>query len=62
MDEKRCAAASRAGHVKRAANRLDAIAEPGQPGSLRGVGSPDSVVANYQPYRPVRSVEFDAHC
>src|SRR6202022_3064064 len=50
LDEQRGAVAGRAGHVERAAERFDAVAEPGQSGPLGGVGSADPVVADRQPH------------
>jgi hypothetical protein len=52
LDEQRGSAAIRAGHVERAADRLDAVAEPGQAGSPGGVGTADPVIADRQPGFP----------
>jgi hypothetical protein len=49
LDEQRGAATGRAGHVERAADRLDAVAKPGQPGPLDGIGAADPIVADRQP-------------
>jgi hypothetical protein len=49
LDEQRGAATGRAGHVERASDRLDAVAEPGQTRPPGGIGSADPVVADRQP-------------
>jgi len=60
-DEQRGTAVGRAGHVERAADHLDAVAEPGQPGPPGGVGAADPVVADRQPHDCARRVESDVH-
>jgi hypothetical protein len=59
LDEQSGAAVGRAGHLERAADRLDALAEPGQPGSLGRVGSADPVVADRQLSRSTVNLEPD---
>jgi hypothetical protein len=61
LDEQRSAAVGRAGHLERAADRLDAVAEPGQAGPPGGVSAADPVVADRQPQGRVWCVEFDVH-
>src|ERR1022692_2103928 len=61
LDEQRGAVADGAGDLERAADRLDAVAEPDQSRPLGGIGSADSVVADRQPHDRVVCVEFDVH-
>src|ERR1700677_5071426 len=52
--EQRGAVTGRASHGERAAERFDAVTQPGQPGPQSGVSSPDPVVTDSQPHDRAR--------
>jgi hypothetical protein len=61
LDEERGAAARAAGELERAAECLDAIAEPDQTRASAEGGSPDSIVADHHAQDRVACLERDLH-